>query len=97
MWDFDSGYSLDVNNHHRQGFFVEYKKLILGSDPYDGVSCYCGRIPRILGDLFFVPEFVRLFKEIWAENKYGLLNFTLNEIDRHHAVIRDAAYEDFNI
>lgn len=97
VWDFDSGYSLDVNNHMRQGFFVEYKKLILGSDPYAGTSCYCGGIPPILRDLFSVPEFVRLFKEIWADNKDGMLNFTLNEIDQIQAVIREAAYEDYDI
>lgn len=95
VWDFDSGYSLyDV---YKQGFFAEYKKLILGTDPFTGAAALRGKIPGMLGDLFKLPEFVRLFKEIWAENKDGMLNYALSEIDNIQKVIRDAAYEDYDI
>lgn len=97
LWDFDSGYSLDVNNHYYQGFFLEYKKLMLGTDPYAGTNSYCGRIPGLLHDLFLMPEFVNLFKYVWAENKDGMLEYVLSEIDKVHPIVRDAAYEDFDI
>jgi len=97
LWDFDSGFSLDVNNHTRQGFFLEYKKLQIGTDPYVGTNANCGRLPRILGDLFMVPEFVNLFKETWKNNKDGMLEYVLSEIDKVSAIISEAAYEDYDI
>lgn len=98
-WDFDAGFCYDWSDmYDRNGqghsYFSSYKSLIYGSNPYTGKGAYGAGIPKLFSDLWGVPEFVKAYKEKWNENKDGLLEAVLANIDAVNEAIGNDLKED---
>ena len=101
IWDCDGGFSYDWSDMYDSNgwghtYFGNYKYLIFGSDPYNRVGKY-GSYPHWISDLFGVPEFVELIKEIWNDKNEKMQEYLLNLIDLATDSISSHAKQDLDI
>ncbi|MBR4792352.1 MAG: CotH kinase family protein [Bacteroidaceae bacterium] len=101
IWDCDGGFSYDWSDmYDSRGwghtYFGNYKYLVFGSDPYNRVGKY-GSYPYWISDLFGVPEFVELIKEIWNDKKEKMQEYLLDLIDLATDSISSHAKQDLDI
>lgn len=101
LWDCDGGFSYDWSDmYDSRGwghtYFGNYRYLVFGSDPYNRVGKY-GSYPHWISDLFGVPEFVELVKDIWNGRSEETLLYIIDVIDMADDGIASYAKSDLKL
>jgi len=102
VWDCDAGFDYnwgDMWDSWGWGhtFFENYTELIYGTDPYNHVGWYGSGISDFFANLWGVPQFVTKFKKMWNDNRDGMLDCVLDNIDKTEAAIASAANSDMDL
>jgi len=101
VWDCDGAYGYswhDMYDSKGEGhnYFADYERLIFGSDPLRQRGAY-GSYPEFFSDMFMYKDFVSLTKDTWNDNKDGMLESLLDNIDKTEVAIADASQEDLDL
>lgn len=101
FWDADAGYGYDgADMFNRNGMchtFFKWNVLVFGTEPYRHRGAMNGTASDLFCRLWGIPAFVQSLKARWNSTKDGLLESSLDQIDKTEAVIRTAAEEDMKL
>jgi len=99
VWDCDGGFSYNWGDMYDSWgwghtYFESYRTLILGSQPFTGRDAYGAGPSPFFSFMFGMPEFVKAFKQRWAEKRDEMLETVVANIDATYDVIATSMRAD---